>query len=167
MIRVDWVLACAVVLFTGGLTVLTIAAWRFVDRRADRRRLAAAFAEKPRPTTVYTDAPAEPTPDPPACGVPTYDTERCGLLAGHADRRHISWPSGRPYPPDTEPGTEPLAWDPPPVPAARLNAVAGWVQVGDKTVHRSCNADRRDGRHDRVCRICQERLGMASAGGAT
>jgi hypothetical protein len=34
-----------------------------------------------------------------SCGIPTVGTERCGLLAGHAGR-HLSWPSGKPFPAD-------------------------------------------------------------------
>jgi hypothetical protein len=155
---IDWVLAFAAVLFAGGLATLTIAVWRCIFRRAELH--------------LAEEAPVEPD-DRDTCSVPTFGTEQCGLLAGHAGR-HMSWPSGLPYPPDEEPCAEPidravLVVDPPVVriPAERLNAVGGWVQVGDKTVHRSCNEARRDGRHDLVCRVCADRLGMAPAGGAT
>lgn len=60
-----------------------------------------------------------------------------------------------------------LAWDPPPVPTARLYEVGGWVEIGGRRVHRCCNEARRDGAHERVCAVCADRLGMAPAEGAS
>jgi hypothetical protein len=152
---VDLALAAGAILFAGGLAILTIRFWRAVDRWAARRRLNQKTPDIP---AIFAAAPAEPQ----TCGVPTFGTERCGLLAGHADRRHLSWPSGQPYPPDDD-DTQPIEIDPPVVPRERLNAVGGWVQVGSVKVHRSCNEARRDGRYDRICAYCRPRLAMPEA----
>lgn len=202
--RWDPVLAFGVVLISGGLAILTVLAWRGIDRWIESRRLTKepnsipakfapidpAFHQRQAPMRVMLGEgvdPRDPLASRSTCGIPTFDTERCGLLAGHTDR-HLSWPSGRPYPPrrydqcdetcttdcghckgqgPPEPDGEVLVVDPPVVPRERLNAVAGWVDIGGRRVHRSCNEDRRDGRHDRICAHCSERLGMAPAGGTT
>lgn len=184
-------LAFGVVLISGGLAILTVLAWRGIDRWIESRRLTKepnsipakfapidpAFHQRQAPMRVMLGEgvdPRDPLASRSTCGIPTFDTERCGLLAGHADRRHLSWPSGRPYPPDEPadidlPESVVLEVDPPVVPRERLYAVGGWVDVGlgGPKVHRSCNEHRRDGRHHLVCRICADRLGMAPAGGTT
>lgn len=60
---------------------------------------------------------------------------------------------------------EALDWDPPTVPASRLNAASGFVTIGGKILHRSCVDDRNNGRPI-DCPECAGRLGMATTGGA-
>lgn len=164
---IDWMLAFGAVIFSGVLAFLAVRGWRAFDRWAERR----VGTELAEATDAVEQEAVERRLDHESatCGVPTYGPERCGLLAGHADRRHLSWPSGRPYPPDDDPAPDDqvLEVDPPVVPRERLNAVGGWVDIGGRRVHRSCAEDRRDGRHERVCTVCADRLGMAPAGGAT
>lgn len=194
--NIDWALTVATVALAGILATGTVYGWRRFDRWAGRRvrtEVDAATEAVEREATDWLDQ-AQPAPvlggivASPSCGIPTFGTERCGLLAGHADERHLSWPSGQPYPPDehdteaerrreVEPifewsppaVDEVLDVDPPVVPTARLDQInevvgAGWVIRNGVAVHRACDQDLQREQYARICAHCRPHLVGSAAG---